>query len=474
MKRFGIIFFWCLYFSGTAYAVEELPASREEVQLSYAKLVKKVGPAVVNIFASRQVQSTGESPLMQDPFFRDFFGEDFFSSNSPTQIQRSLGSGVIVRSDGIIVTNYHVIRHAEDIRVVLSDGREMDAVVLVKDPRTDLAVLKLDGNHKDLPFMSLKDVDEIQVGDLVLAIGNPFGLGQTVTTGIVSALAQTQIGVSDFRSFIQTDAAINPGNSGGALVAMDGKLAGINTAILSKSGGSVGIGFAIPSNLIIPLLESLKYNGKIVRPWMGLNVKTAELAEVNTYGLESPKGVIVMNVYPDSPAAKAGLKKNDLILAYDGKELRNEAAFLFRIASQKVTDKVELTVLEVGGQKKTLAVQLEAPTGEDDIKPVVLTGRHPLEGASVANLTPALASDLGEDYMDLGVVILSVATGRAAKKVGLLPGDIIQSLNDQPIKSVEGLVDRLSKSRGGIVGKERVSWKIEIKRAGKKYTIVLQ
>lgn len=452
----------------------KVPESREEIQLSYSKLVKKVGPAVVNIFASREVKSQGDSPLLQDPFFREFFGDDFFSSNSPMQIQRSLGSGVIVRSDGIIVTNYHVIKNAKEIKVVLSDGRQMDAVVLAKDPRTDLAVLKLKDAPSDLPFLELKNVDDVNVGDLVLAIGNPFGLGQTVTSGIVSAMAQTQIGVSDFRSFIQTDAPINPGNSGGALVSMDGKLAGINTAILSKSGGSVGIGFAIPSNLITPLIESLKYGGKIVRPWVGANVQTATLEQAKSYGLDRPQGVIVIGVYPGSPSEKAGLKPDDLIFAFDGKEIRDEAAFLFRISSQKLNDWVELTIIDLAGQRRMVRVQLEAPKEAENPRTTTLTGRHPLEGATVSNISPALATNLGEDFLEKGVVVLSVAPHSASKKVGLLPGDIIQSLNEQAVTSVDALVNRLTKSRGGMQGAGRVSWKIGIKRAGKSYTLVLQ
>ncbi len=453
---------------------KEIPGSRPEVLLSYSKVVKQAAPAVVNIFADREVKSQGVSPLMEDPFFRQFFGDDFFSGASPTRIQRSLGSGVIIRGDGLIVTNYHVIQNAKSIKVVLSDGRELEAEIVAKEPRTDLAVLKLQNPPEGLPFLKMKDVDEIEVGDLVLAIGNPFGIGQTVTSGIVSALARTQIGVSDFRSFIQTDAAINPGNSGGALVSMDGKLAGINTAILSKSGASVGIGFAIPTNLIIPLVDSLNYGGKVMRPWTGVRVKTITADVAKTYKLDRPIGVLVTGIYPGSPADKAGLELNDVILKFNGKELANEAAFQFRTASHKLTEKVDLEVIKPNGEHVTKTLQLEAPPEGSNEKSVVLRGRHPLEGAQVVDLSPALATNLGVDFMEKGVIVTSVEDNSSARRIGLLPGDIIKSINGQPVESVDGLANRITRARNTLPGAERISWKIEIRRGGKNYTIVLQ
>jgi Do/DeqQ family serine protease len=456
------------------HAKTVVPTSQEEIKLSYAKIVKRVAPAVVNIFAEQAVKSQGSSPLMEDPFFRQFFGDEFFSGSSPTRLQRSLGSGVIIRGDGLIVTSFHVIQNAKQIKVVLSDGRELEADLVAKEPRTDLAVLKLRTTPANLPFLPLKDVDDIEVGDLVLAIGNPFGIGQTVTSGIVSAVARTQIGVSDFRSFIQTDAAINPGNSGGALVSMDGKLAGINTAILSKSGGSIGIGFAIPSNLIIPLVDSLEHGGKVMRPWSGARVKSITQDVAKTYNLDRPVGVIVTGVYPGSPAEKAGLLVNDLILDFDGKEISNEAGFAFRIASRKLTDRVELQVLKPGGDRSTKTLQLEAPPEGDGTKSVVLRGRHPLEGAQVVDLSPSVATSLGVDFMEQGVMVLSLEPNSAARKIGVLPGDIIKSVNEQPVETVDGLASRITRAKSNWQGTERISWKIEIKRGGKSYMIVLQ
>lgn len=476
--RFYMFLMAGLFFASTVNSevesVTTVPTSRAEVQLSYSKVVKEVAPAVVNIFADRVVKSQGSSPLLEDPFFRQFFGDEFFSGSSPMRIQRALGSGVIVREDGVIVTNYHVIENAKDIKIVLSDGRELAADVVAKEPRTDLAALKLRDVPANLPYLTLKDVDDIEVGDLVLAIGNPFGIGQTVTGGIVSALARSQIGVSDFRSFIQTDAAINPGNSGGALVTMDGKLAGINTAILSKSGGSVGIGFAIPSNLIIPLIDSLNYGGKIIRPWVGARVKNVSQELAKEYQLDRPVGVIVTGVHPDSPAAKAGLQNDDLIIAFDGKEIKNEAGYLFRIASRKLGDKIEIQIVKKGGEKETKSLTLAAPSEGTDAKAIVMRGRHPLEGAVVADLTPALATNLGVDFMDKGVIVLSIEQASAARRIGVLPGDMIKSINGQTIDTVETLANRLTRSRGNMQGGERISWKIEIQRAGKIYTIVLQ
>lgn len=452
---------------------KHVPQSREQINFSFAKVAKEAAPAVVNIFASRNIKQQA-SPLMEDPFFRQFFGEDFFSGASPTRIQRSLGSGVIIRPDGLVVTNFHVVQNADEIKVGLSDGRELEAEIVAKEPRTDLVVLKIKDAPKDLPFLEVKDVDDVEVGDLVLAIGNPFGIGQTVTSGIVSALARTQLGVSDFRSFIQTDAAINPGNSGGALVTMDGKLAGINTAILSKSGGSVGIGFAIPSTLIKPLVDSLKYGGKVMRPWTGARVKNVTMDVAKTYNLDRPLGVVVTGVYPESPAAKAGIELNDLILSFDGKELANEAAFKFRTASHELTDKVDLEIIKPGGERVTKTVQLEAPPDGSASKSIVLRGRHPLEGAQVVDLSPALATNLGVDFMEKGVLVSSVESNSSARRIGLLPGDIVTSINGQAVESVDGLASKITRGRSNFQGSERIGWKIEIKRGGKSYTIVLQ
>ncbi len=288
-------------------ATRQAPRSAEQVQLSFAPLVKRAAPAVVNIYARKVVRARAASPLFDDPFFRRFFGDDPFFGRPANRVQNSLGSGVIVGGDGLIVTNRHVIAGADEITVVLADRREFDAAILRTDERTDLSVLHIDTEGEVLPSLTLGDSDGLEVGDLVLAIGNPFGVGQTVTSGIVSALARTTVGVSDYRFFIQTDAAINPGNSGGALIDLDGRLVGINTAIFSRSGGSHGIGFAIPSNMVAAVVGGGLRGGRLVRPWLGAwgQSVTADLAD--SLGLARPIGVLIDNVHEGGPACRPAI-----------------------------------------------------------------------------------------------------------------------------------------------------------------------
>ncbi|NJL50933.1 MAG: trypsin-like serine protease, partial [Blastochloris sp.] len=309
----------------------QTPETRQQITLSFAPVAAKTSPAVVNVFAIKTRAQTSGHPFYDDPFFRRFFGDRGFGVPRE-RVQRSLGSGVIVDPRGFVVTNHHVIEGADEVRVVLADRRELAAEIVLRDPRTDLAVLRITDGAA-FPAIELADSDALQVGDLVLAIGNPFGVGQTVTQGIVSALARTQVGVTDYQSFIQTDAAINPGNSGGALVDMSGRLVGINTAIFSRTGGSLGIGFAIPSNMVKVVVESAKSGGKQVkRPWLGAQLQpvTPEIAE--SLGLPRPVGALVADVPDSTPAAKAGLKRGDVIVAIDGQEVDDPAGLGFRLA----------------------------------------------------------------------------------------------------------------------------------------------
>src|SRR5580698_8804181 len=286
------------------------PSSPAELRLSYAPIVQRVQPAVVNVYAAKVVQQE-HNPLLDDPIFRRFFG---VPGDQPEQMQRSLGSGVMVDASGLVVTNNHVVEGADQFKVSLSDKREFEAEIVLKDSRTDLAVLRLKDAHEKFPTLDFANSDELLVGDVVLAIGNPFGVGQTVTHGIISALARTQVGITDYQFFIQTDAAINPGNSGGALVDMTGRLVGINTAIFSRSGGSQGIGFAIPANMVRVVVASAKSGGKAVkRPWLGARLQTVTPEIAETLGLKLPNGALVASVVADSPAARAGLKLSDLI-----------------------------------------------------------------------------------------------------------------------------------------------------------------
>src|ERR1700753_1633730 len=341
--------------AGQAQAQDRrLPASPTELRLSYAPVVQRVTPAVVNVYAAKVVQN--RNPLLDDPIFRRFFG---VPGQQPEQMQRSLGSGVMVDPSGLVVTNVHVIEGADQVKVSLSDKREFEAEIVLKDPRSDLAVLRLKDVHEKFPTLDFANSADLMVGDVVLAIGNPFGVGQTVTHGIISALARTQVGITDYQFFIQTDAAINPGNSGGALVDMTGRLAGINTAIYSRSGGSQGIGFAIPANMVRVVVASAKSGGKAVkRPWLGarLQAVTPEIAE--TLGVKLPNGALVASVVPNSPAAKAGLKSSDLITAIDGQQIDDPKAFDSRSATRPLGGTAEVDAQRAGKPVK-LSVPLE-------------------------------------------------------------------------------------------------------------------
>src|ERR1700675_1369288 len=337
-----------------------VPSSPAEVKWSYAPIVQRAQPAVVNVYAAKMVQN--RNPLLDDPIFRRFFG---VPGQGPEQMQRSLGSGVMVDPSGLVVTNVHVIEGADEVKVSLSDKREFEAEIVLKDPRSDLAILRLKDAKKKFPTLDFANSDELLVGDMVLAIGNPFGVGQTVTHGIISALARTQVGITDYQFFIQTDAAINPGNSGGALVDMTGKPAGVNTAIFSRSGGSQGIGFAIPANMVRVVVASAKSGGKAVkRPWLGarLQAVTPEIAE--SLGLKRPAGALVASVSPGSPAARAGLRTGDLITAIDGQAVDDPNAFDYRFATRPL-----------GGTS-----QSDVPRGAKAIKLTVLLESAPDTG----------------------------------------------------------------------------------------------
>ena len=308
-----------------------VPTSPTELRYSYAPVVQKVTPSVVNVYAARVVEN--RNPFMEDPFFRRFFGGG--GGGMPQQVQRSLGSGVIVDAGGLVMTNNHVIEGATEVKIALADKREFEAEIVLKDSRTDLAVLRVKDGREKFAAIDIGNSDELQVGDVVLAIGNPFGVGQTVTHGIVSALARTQVGITDYQFFIQTDAAINPGNSGGALVDLAGRLIGVNTAIFSRSGGSQGIGFAIPVNMVKVVVASAKGGGTTVkRPWLGAKLQnvTPDIAE--SLGLKRPAGALVATVMEKSPAARAGLKTGDLIVAIDGQTVDDQNAFDYRFATK--------------------------------------------------------------------------------------------------------------------------------------------
>jgi len=444
-------------------AQRTVPEAREQVMLSFAPLVKQASPAVVNIFTRKSVTQRGPaSPLFNDPFFRRFFG-DAFNRVQPRQRQEnSLGSGVIVRPDGLIVTNFHVIEGADTIRVVLSDRREFDAEILREDQQTDLAILKVDAGGEDLPFVELGDSDDVEVGDLVLAIGNPFGVGQTVTSGIVSGLARTKVGISDFNFFIQTDAAINPGNSGGALLRMDGTLAGINTAIFSRSGGSQGIGFAVPSNMVRTVIAGAAQGDALRRAWLGAKANTVSADIAEAIGLERPDGVILSDIHPHGPAISAGLKTGDIIVAVEDQPVFDEEGLRFRIATGLVG---ETTRLKVRRPDRVFDVELrlenppEIPARDEQ----QLRGPHPLAGATVANLSPALAAEMGRDHFDTGVVVRDVASRSPAHRLEFRPGDVLVEVNRREIGTVRDLLSVLSS--------QQPRWTMKVRRSGRLFTL---
>ncbi|MFL5171459.1 MAG: trypsin-like peptidase domain-containing protein, partial [Microvirga sp.] len=361
--------------------------SRAQVQLSYAAVVKEAAPSVVNVYGAR-VERRQQNAAMEE-FMRRFFGDggpggpggpgapDGFQGRG----QRSLGSGVVVDASGLVVTNHHVVEGMTEVKIALADKREFEATIVLSDPRTDLAVLKAKG-APPLHALEFGDSEGLQVGDLVLAIGNPFGVGQTVTHGIVSALARTQVGISDYQFFIQTDAAINPGNSGGALVDMAGRLVGINTAIFSQSGGSHGIGFAIPASMVKAVVDSARGGNRTVRrPWLGASLQSVSNEIAESMGLERPTGVLVAAIFDKGPADEAGIKRGDVILAVDGQSVDDPEAFGYRYALKGVSGQTGLTVLR-DGKRLVLPVKLQTPPETRPREPVKIRSRSPFTGAT--------------------------------------------------------------------------------------------
>jgi Do/DeqQ family serine protease len=419
---------------------KDVPPSREAAQYSFAPIVKKAAPAVVNVYVRARVQ-TFVSPFADDPLFRRFFGEAFGMPQE--RIENSLGSGVIVSPDGIVVTNNHVIKvgGAAEIRVVLADRREFDAKVILQDENSDIAVLRMEGGDGRFPYLEFENSDMLEVGDLVLAIGNPFGVGQTVTSGIISALARTEIAKSAAQVFIQTDAAINPGNSGGALVDMAGRVIGINTAIFSRSGGSHGIGFAIPSNLVKLYVDSAVTGRKIEKPWLGakLDGVTRELAE--GLGLDRVGGAVITRLYSKGPAAEAGLQAGDVIVAIDGYEVTDARTAQYRLTTRGVGNRAQLDVVRKGKHSTVDIALRPAPApGRDDVRN--LAGQHPFDGARVGNILPGVTDELGLEDED-GVVVLSVRAGSTAGRLGFKQGDVIVQVGRQKIATVTELESAL-------------------------------
>lgn len=411
-------------------AERRVPFGREDIQLSFAPLVRETSPAVVNVYASSTVQV--RSPFMGDPFFEQFFGRP----QMPPRVRSSLGSGVLVDPSGVIVTNNHVISDADEVKVALADGREFESEILLKDKALDLAVLKIQDDEA-FPAVRLGDSDALEVGDLVLAIGNPFGVGQTTTSGIVSALARSHVGVSDFGFFIQTDAAINPGNSGGALIDMRGQVIGINTAIVSRSGGSIGIGFAIPANMVRAVVNAALDGAEAFeRPFFGASFDpvTAQIAEA--LGMDRPVGALVREIAPESPAVKAGLRPGDVVVAMDGADIQHPDALEYRLVTHPLEDEGVIRILRDGNTQE-LKFRLERLSDGGEPQTLQLDGQGPFAGASIATLSPRLAQRLKLPLNKKGVVILDVERRSPAGSVGLRPGDIIREVNGIEVEDAD-------------------------------------
>ncbi|HET9844529.1 MAG TPA: DegQ family serine endoprotease [Nitrospira sp.] len=422
---------------------------------SFVEIAKTVKPAVVNIAASRSGKA-GDGPQsspFDDPFFRRFFGDEFFKRDQPHQRkERGQGSGVIVDPNGLIITNNHVVNKADDIRVILSDKREFKGKLIGTDTKTDVAIVKIEATG--LSTIPLADSDHLEVGEFVLAVGSPFGLTQSVTMGIVSAVGRASMGIAEYEDFIQTDAAINPGNSGGALVNIRGELVGINTAIFSQSGGNMGIGFAVPSNLARSIMDQLVKNGKVVRGWLGVAIQelTPELA--SQFGLVDTKGVLVSDVMDDSPAKKAGFERADVITEYDGKPMDSPTHLRNAVAQTPIGKKVSIKVIRDKKPKTIDLTIVEQPKSlgqsgsEDNGDSTAPTGV--LSDLDVRELNEELAARYGIKPNERGVVIVRVKPGSTAEEMGVREGDIVLEVNRKAIssiKSYERAVSGLSKDQ---------------------------
>jgi Do/DeqQ family serine protease len=436
---------------GFAEPTRRAPANGGEMRMSFAPVVKKAAPAVVNVYARGVVRQQA------DPFW------EMFGMGVPRErAVQSLGSGVIVRSDGVVVTNNHVIQGAQEVMVALSDRRQLPAKVLLADARSDVAVLKIDVGSEKLPVLALDTSDDIEVGDLVLAIGDPFGVGQTVTNGIVSALARS--GPDSDGVFIQTDAAINPGNSGGPLVDMDGDMIGLNSQILSRSGTSTGVGFAIPSSVIKRAVQAAAGGGHaLIRPWLGVKGQevTAEIA--GSLGLARPQGVLVGDVYPGSAADRAGIQTGDVIMAVDGQQVNDVASADYRLNAHDIGSQVRLDVRH-GAATRTVTVRAEPAPATPAKDERTITGRNPLSGATVVNLSPATAEDLGVDPFAAkgGVLVTAVSDDGYVRRAGVRPGDFVVSVNGRQIRMTSELAPALATGQN--------TWTITVKRNGQTIT----
>lgn len=448
--------------SGPALAETRVPQSQAEISLSFAPLVREAAPAVVNIYARRVVEER-RSPFADDPFFREFFRD--FGQMRP-RVQNSLGSGVILSPDGIVVSNYHVVGQATDISVVLNDRREFSARVLLADEQSDLAILQLEDATVEMPHLQLRDSDTVEVGELVLAIGNPFGIGQTVSSGIVSGLARSGMATGNMRGyFIQTDAPINPGNSGGALIDVRGRLIGINTSILTRSGGSNGIGFAIPSSLVQQFVDQAREGHvRFQRPWAGLTGQGVDADLSESLGLDVPGGVVIADMHPASPFGNAGLEVGDVILEVDGQPVNSAPEMIFRMAVRGIGAQAEVAYVR-GGEALMAEVDLIAPPDLPPRDETVLGRREILEGLTLARINPAVREEMGLEESAEGVVVL--APGDIGARLGLRTGDIVLAVGRVAVEEPADVAAILRRASGRVAvqvqrGNQRIALRFRV------------
>lgn len=404
----------------------------------FAPMVKQALPAVVSIVSTKVVKPNGGdeglSPLFNDPRFREFFGNRMPNQRQPReQRERGLGSGVIVNPDGYILTNNHVIDGASDIKVALADKRELKARLIGADPKTDIALLKVE--ETNLPTLGFADSSQVQVGDIALAIGNPFGIGKTVTMGIISATGRGNLGIEDYEDFIQTDAAINPGNSGGALINTRGELIGINTAILSRAGGNQGVGFAVPGNMARAVMNQLSKGGKVVRGYIGTSIQDVTPEVAKAFGLSEARGALVSDVSESGPAAKAGIVKGDVITALNGQPVVDNRELRLKISQMAPGTPVKLKLFR-DGKEREVAVTLGELPAEKQAAEAEQSPESSREGISVEGLTPQILRQLELPATTNGVLVSNVQEGSAAADAGLRRGDVIQEVNRKPVGSV--------------------------------------